>query len=220
MLFDGLCNLLIDFDGTLVLSDDLHDRAFRQVLTRALPHCLDGFRYDVFKGEGTRDVFVRLGVGDEFRLAELTAAKQGLYRAAVAEGRLHLAAGARELLAFCRDAGLGLYLATSGSRASVDAALAATGLAPFFAGVVTGDSVVHGKPAPDIYLACLDRFDLAADASLVVEDAHSGVTAARGAGLRGVGVHHRAIAADCDLFFPNLSGLREELEARIAEAAS
>src|SRR5262249_24625129 len=44
-------------------------------------------------------------------------------------------------------------VASSGVRPYVSAVLQAVGLAGRFRAVVTGDDVVHGKPAPDVFLA-------------------------------------------------------------------
>jgi len=42
----------------------------------------------------------------------------------------------------------------------------------------------RGKPAPDIYLRAAEKLGIPADACLVIEDALSGIAAAKAAGMR------------------------------------
>jgi len=50
--------------------------------------------------------------------------------------------------------------------------------------IVTGDEIERGKPQPDIYLRAAEKLSLAADACLVIEDALSGIAAAKAAKMR------------------------------------
>lgn len=56
--------------------------------------------------------------------------------------------------------------------------------------VLTGDDYQPHKPAPDGYLAALERFGATADETVVIEDSKQGLDAARAAGLRCLIVHH------------------------------
>ncbi len=49
--------------------------------------------------------------------------------------------------------------------------------------LVTADDVVSGKPDPEGYLHAASRLEVAPEAAVVVEDAPSGITAARAAGM-------------------------------------
>ena len=176
-------NYLFDFDGTLVDSSPLHDWAFREVLKTELPAALAQFDYEQARGRATSEVFLECGVTDPAERQRLTALKQRCYQQAVGDGRLRVFPGAAEVLAALSRAGRDLYLVTSGGRSSVELALAATGLAHYFRGVVTASDVNRGKPAPDLYLEALRRFGLDPSSCLVIEDAPSGAEAARAAGL-------------------------------------
>jgi HAD superfamily hydrolase (TIGR01509 family) len=74
-------------------------------------------------------------------------------------------------------------VASSAHADVIAAALEATGLADSFAVVVSSDEVVHGKPAPDVYLETARRLRVDPSMCLVVEDSLNGARAARAAGM-------------------------------------
>ena len=79
---------------------------------------------------------------------------------------------------------LRLAVATSSVSASARPFLARHELTDFFDVVVTGEEVERGKPAPDIYLCAAEKLSLPVDSCLVIEDALSGVAAAKAAKMR------------------------------------
>jgi HAD superfamily hydrolase (TIGR01509 family) len=83
-----------------------------------------------------------------------------------------------------RQMNLHLAIATSSVSASARPFLARHGMTAFFEVVVTGEEVEHGKPHPDIYLRAAEKLRVAADACLVIEDALSGIAAAKTAKMR------------------------------------
>jgi beta-phosphoglucomutase-like phosphatase (HAD superfamily) len=54
--------------------------------------------------------------------------------------------------------------------------------------IVGAEDVVHGKPAPDVFLVAARAVNVPPDRCVVVEDAAVGVEAARRAGMRCIGV--------------------------------
>jgi HAD superfamily hydrolase (TIGR01509 family) len=199
-------NYLFDFDGTLVDTSPLHAEAYRRVLEERRPDLVAGFDYRALKGKTTRAGYAALGIA-EADLDAFTACKQTLFRAAVAAGRMYIMPGAAELLNTLKARGIGLYLVTSGSLGSVSEALKAASLTDLFQGIVTADDVTRGKPAPDPFLLCLERFGLDPAESVVVEDALSGVRSAHAAGLKVIAVHDTALKTEADMFFPDLDAL-------------
>jgi HAD superfamily hydrolase (TIGR01509 family) len=81
-----------------------------------------------------------------------------------------------------------LGLATSSVSASARPFLARHGLTTFFETIVTGEEVEHGKPHPDIYLRAAEKLGITPDACLVIEDALSGIAAAKAAKMRVVAI--------------------------------
>ena len=90
----------------------------------------------------------------------------------------------RPVLQELRQMNLHLAVATSSLSASARPFLARHGLTAFFEAVITGEEVEHGKPHPDIYLRAAMKLRITADACLVIEDALSGIAAAKAAKMR------------------------------------
>jgi CTP:molybdopterin cytidylyltransferase MocA len=111
-----------------------------------------------------------------------------------------------------------LAIASSGSRLSVDAFLKLSGSGSLFRAILSGEDVANAKPDPEIYLRSARQLGLPPDACLVVEDAVSGVQAARAAGACVVAIEGTCPARDLQqagahLLVPNLGQLVPTLKA-------
>ena len=102
--------------------------------------------------------------------------------------RIDVFPSAKPVLQELRQMNLHLAVATSSVSASARPFLARHALTPFFEAVVTGEEVEHGKPHPDIYLRVAEKLGVTADACLVIEDALSGIAAAKAAKMRVAGI--------------------------------
>jgi HAD superfamily hydrolase (TIGR01509 family) len=98
--------------------------------------------------------------------------------------RIGLFPSVKEILEELRQMNLRLAVGTSSVSASARPFLNRHALTPFFETIITGEEVAHGKPHPDIYLRAADKLGVAAHACLVIEDALSGITAAKAAKMR------------------------------------
>lgn len=68
-----------------------------------------------------------------------------------------------------------MAIGTSTSRATLEKKMCCKEcLAKHFPVIVTGDEVINGKPAPDIYLQVADKLGVKPEECLVVEDAPAG----------------------------------------------
>lgn len=122
----------------------------------------------------------------EALVAALHAEKNRRYAAIVAEGALPLRPGVLRLLNEATAGGLRLAIATTTSRANVEALLGAhlgPAWASRFAAVVCAEDAPRKKPDPQAYRLCLERLGLDAEEALAVEDSDNGLAAATAAGL-------------------------------------
>jgi HAD superfamily hydrolase (TIGR01509 family) len=184
--------LIFDVDGTLAETEEVHREAFNEAFAAAgLDWCWDQALYArllaVTGGKERiahyQDVAAVQDPLPHERIAALHADKTARYAARVAEGGLALRPGVRRLLNEAQAAGLQLAIATTTSRANVDALLASCAPLPPFDVIAAGDEVPRKKPAPDIYELALARLGLPANACIAIEDTENGLRSAAGAGL-------------------------------------
>lgn len=102
-------------------------------------------------------------------------------------GTLRLKPGCRQLVEVAHGV-VPMAVASSSTRRLVEAVLAHFDLTHRFAAVVSGESVLRTKPAPDIFLHAAAQVGRAPEACVVLEDSRAGVTAAIAAGMRVIAV--------------------------------
>lgn len=187
---------IFDLDGTLVDTMPLHYRAWDIAMRKAgINAPLD------------EELFYSLGGVPTRRVAELIAAHYGI------TVDVHAVFHHKESLfvELQKDAKLiepvveiarrmalthPVSVASGGPREIVRGMLELSGLAELFNRndyhlVVTPEDVVHGKPAPDLFLLAAKRMGVPAEQCLVFEDAEPGMRAAEAAGMKWVRVPSR-----------------------------
>jgi beta-phosphoglucomutase len=180
-----LRGVIFDMDGVLVLSEPFTAAAsIRMFAEKGYTVAREEFRPFLGMGE---DRFI--GGPAEARGIPLDPVRDKARTYAIyldlIKGQLKALPGVREFVAACRASGLALAVASSADEIKVEGNLAEIGLPPStFDVVVNGSQVAKKKPAPDIFLEACRRLGLEPAACLVIEDALSGIAAARAAGCR------------------------------------
>ena len=176
--------VLFDMDGVLVDSEAFIAEAAIAMLAEryGVRATREDFRPFIGKGE---DKFIG-GVAEKYGVSvEIEADKARTYKLyfRLIRGRLKELPGAIDFVRECRARGLKTAIATSADRRKLEANLDAIGLAEAdFDATVDGLQVERKKPFPDIYLEAARRLGVGAADCLVVDDAVSGVAAAKAAG--------------------------------------
>lgn len=193
----GLKALLWDLDGTVAETErDGHRVAFNRAFAACgLPWTWDDAHYGrLLRISGGRerlthdmrsrsDAPTLAGDRDEL-VAVLHARKNVEYAQIVAAGLIPLRPGVGELMRECAERGVQLGIATTTSRANVEALMGAhfgTDWRKNFAVVVCGEDVQRKKPDPEVYTLALAKLDISPLEAVAIEDSPGGVAAARAA---------------------------------------
>ena len=182
---------IFDLDGTLVDTMPLHYRAWDAAMRQAgLGVTLDEELFYSLGGVPTRRVAQLIGehYGLSIDAEKVFHSKEKLFSELAADARViePTAEFARKMAATHPMA-----IASGGPRDIVRRSLELAGLAPLFKVVVTADDVVHGKPAPDMFLLAAKLMGVEPTRCLVFEDADPGMRAAEAAGMKFVHVPSR-----------------------------
>lgn len=91
--------------------------------------------------------------------------------------------GVKETLAYLKDKGILIGLATSTIKDRAIKYLVAHDIYKYFDKLIFGNMVEHGKPAPDIYLKACEELGVMPEEAIAVEDSINGIISAGRAGL-------------------------------------
>ena len=187
--------LILDVDGTLAETEELHRQAFNYAFVRhGLDWHWDRAAYkDLLRVTGGKERIGAFHAGQgiapplsDADIGELHRIKTAHYAELVGTGCCPLRPGVADLLVAAKARGQRLAIATTTSRGNIDALLSQA-LGPRWAAdfdaIVAGDDVGHKKPAPDVYLEILARLKLAPADCVAIEDSANGLVAASQAGI-------------------------------------
>ena len=96
---------------------------------------------------------------------------------------VELKPGVADTLKYLKEKGAKVGLATSTVRERATGYLKAHHIDRYFDELVFGDTVAHGKPAPDIYLKACEMLDVRPEEAIAVEDSINGIVSAGRAGM-------------------------------------
>ena len=177
--------LLLDFDGVVLDSEPLHERALLDLYAaRGWP--VEDPRFFGFKGRTEAVNFAAI----TGRFGGVLEAHRGHYQRAFMAlvATAPLVPGVEAFVRRARAAGARVALVTSGRRATVDLVFGTHGLHGLFDAAVVDTDVTHAKPHPEPYLAGATRLGVPPAACLAVEDAVHGLHSALAAGCTAVGL--------------------------------
>jgi sugar-phosphatase len=201
--------LLLDMDGTLVDSDAVVERVWRDW---AAERGLDAD--DVLRVTHGRQPHASMALLVPDRPAAENQADERRFLArelADVDGVVAVP-GALALLGALRDLGLPHALVTSASAALARVRMAAAGL-PLPPVLVTSDRVTASKPDPEGFLVAAAALGRAPADCIVFEDSAAGIAAGIAAGMRVIGVGRRAAGSAAVASVESLERVRVEAAA-------
>lgn len=206
--------VLFDMDGVLSDSEEFICKAaimmFGELGIEAKKEDFEPF---VGTGENSYLGGVAKKYGIKIDIEEVKARTYEIYLEII-KGNLSPLPGACDFVESCRDRGFKLALATSADKIKMEANLTEIGIPlSAFDATINGLEVEQKKPFPEIYVKASGRIGLSPQVCLVIEDAVSGIKAAKSAGCRCLAIttsFDRSLLHEADWICDSLSDVPEE----------
>lgn len=180
--------VIFDLDGTVLDNEDEYGASFKKVLeslgAKNVPD------YPHVRGIGVKEnwpvLLEKYKIKTKKSSEELAHLTQEAYVKKM--DSVTLKKGLEDFVHSLKEGGTKTALATSNDWWIVKEIFDKLKLAHFFDAVVTGEEVRFKKPDPDLFLAAADKLGVEPKECLVIEDAASGIEAAKKAGMKVWGV--------------------------------
>ncbi|MBQ1918674.1 MAG: HAD family phosphatase [Schwartzia sp.] len=177
---------LFDMDGVLIDSEPIHTRVKRETL---LHFGLDAeIDFSAYMGRTSKILFsdaIEKAGRMELTPSMLADYKHERYLDILKnDDAIHPIEGARELLLRLSEEHIPMALASSSARQVIEAVLDKFGFRQYFDSVLSGADLPASKPDPAVYRISAERLGEKPSCCVVLEDAASGIAAAKAAGMR------------------------------------
>jgi beta-phosphoglucomutase len=216
--------VIFDMDGVIVDSHPAHRKAWRQFLRTFGREVSEAELDFILDGRKRADILRHfLGELSEVEILDYGKRKDDFFRDSFS--KVNVFRGVTELLDELSSNGIATAVATSASENRTRSTLDRLHLTKRFSVIVTEGDVIHGKPDPAVYRLACRRLGVASKHALAIEDAASGIQAAKAANLACVGVANRdrskmLTAAGADHVLENFVGVSvDKLEAVLRRRA-
>lgn len=171
-----------DLDGVIVDSAEAHRKSwYRLAEDLGIPYSDEQF-WGTFGWRNDAIIPTLVSPVSPERSRELADRKEAYFREFVRDTIVPLP-GAMELMQSLHEAGYRQALASSTPLENIELISEVLSLKRYLSELVSGETVPHGKPAPDIFLKAASELNVEPSKSLVIEDAVAGIAAARAGGM-------------------------------------
>lgn len=202
--------IIWDMDGVLIDSGEYHFRAWRETLKKLMNTDISQAEFQ--RTFGQRNVeMLRSHFGHDLPeeiVNNLSETKEARYRDLIKQNGIALMAGVRDWLDQASAAGWRQAVASSAPRANIDAVIETVNIGAYFDAVISAEDVIKGKPDPEVYLAAAAKLNVIPVRCIVVEDAPVGISGAKYAGMKCIGVLTTHESLDADVVTDRLSAIQ------------
>lgn len=182
--------IIFDFNGTLYWDSAKHKETWREYSKKLRGTPFTDEEMIKYMFGRTNEQIIKYAIGKQptpEMIEKYGQEKEALYRQMCLEDKenFHLAQGVESFLDFLKEKNIPRTIATMSDKVNVDFYIEHFHLEKWFDidKIVYSNGIIPGKPAPDIYEIAAKNLELKPEECIVVEDALSGIEAARAAGI-------------------------------------
>ncbi len=182
--------IIFDLDGVLTDTSEYHYQAWKHLADdEGIPFTQEENDAHL-RGVGRRDSLMYLLKGrkvSEEQMQEMMDRKNRYYTELIKNmSPKEVVAGGVDLLKEIRQAGIKTAIASASRNTTT--VLQRLEITSYFDGIADGNSVVNGKPAPDVFVFAAGIVNTSVVDCLGIEDANAGIEAIKAAGMTALGI--------------------------------
>ncbi len=186
--------VLFDLDGSVVDSEPLHLRSFRECLAPLGIKISRNRHFKEFTGIGSKTIIEMLfrehNVNEDVK--EWAEKRKKLYQSYVLRGKLKTIRGVHKFLRFIKRKGIKTAIVSGGHNSNIETALDKLKLRQFFDIIIGTEDVKNRKPDPEGFLLAARKLNVKPTECIVIEDSPAGVQAALSANMQVVCIKSEA----------------------------
>ncbi len=177
-----------DMDGIIADTSQYHHKGWQIVFRkRGINYTEADFRRNTGKRS---DTIIREVLGEKIpqnEITELIQEKDETFRQLMG-GNIKLFPGVLKLITSLKEHDFKIAIASSAPMENIQLITQSLKIANYFDAIISGWEVTKGKPHPQTFLLAAEKLGVETEDCIVIEDAISGVTASKRAGMRCIAV--------------------------------
>jgi beta-phosphoglucomutase len=203
--------VIFDMDGVICHTNPYHSLAFREFFsTRDLSPTDEEFAQHMYGKSNSYILshFLKRPISGS-ELLQMENEKESLFRKIYAPHIVPID-GLMPFISDLETNGVQLGVATSAPYANLELILSKVSIREKLGSILASEDVKKHKPDPEVYLTSAHKLGKSPNQCLVFEDSFSGVSAAKNAGMRVVGVltsHTKEELPPCNLYIDDYTNL-------------
>ena len=182
--------IIFDLDGTLVDSLPYHYESWSIFFkNNNLEETYFSKILKEYKGGGTLELMSSV-FGNSYskkELKKMSEDKEVIFRD-IYKNNIRPIKGLINFLDNLKENNILLAIGSNATTKNVLMTIEELGITNYFSSIICGDKVSKGKPDPEMFITTLSNLKVSKDECIVFEDSIEGVTAAKNAGIKPIGV--------------------------------
>lgn len=179
--------IIFDMDGVIVDSETVNYHAMLKTLEK-YDISFGFYYYSQFPGGSSIEAFQKTkdDFGADFDVMQMVHEFNDMRKVVAKEKGWTPVKNAVDVVKYCAEK----YALALASGSAIDIIYEVTEsfeIKPLFKSLISGESIEHCKPAPDIFLKSAENIGISPENCLVIEDSHNGVLAAKAAKMSCIG---------------------------------
>lgn len=176
--------IIFDMDGILFDTERLYLKCWKELEIASLENIEEVLKLCIGSNEQKTREILKSHYGEAFDVKTYHNKAKEIFRGYIKAQGMPMKEGVYELLAFLKEEGYKMGLASSTRTEIVKSELESAHIAHYFDVIVGGEQVKESKSNPEIFLFTCEKLHEKPEEVMVIEDSLNGIRAAHAAGMK------------------------------------